>query len=803
MIVSINWLRQFVEINLEPKELAHRLTMAGLEVEGVSDRHACLDSVKAARVLTVAPHPAGENLTVCTLDFGGNKPCTVVCGAPNVRQGMLSALALPGTVLPGGRTVAQSVIRGVDSFGMLCSAAELGTGPDKSGILELEKGAPGDKIASLLNLADTVFEIGVTPNRPDCLSLLGVAREAAAVCGTRLVRPQILLPKGEGAIEEITSVTIEAPEHCPRYVARLIRNVTVAPSPFWLQDRLLSVGLRPINNIVDVTNFVMMETGQPLHAFDFDLLEEGRIVVRTAQDGEKFTTLDGKEKILSSSNLMICDGRKPVALAGVMGGENSEINSGTKTVLIESAYFSPMSIRKTAKSLGYHTDASHRFERGVDPTGCPAAAARAAQLMLEVAGGVPAEGEIDAHPAPWAPKEVRLSVNRANSILGTGLSQAQMQALLAAVELETKTPDSDTLSVTPPGFRVDISIPEDLVEEIARLFGYDNIPVTAPKLPMEAPPPRPAMSFRKKLRSIMVHLGFFEAVNYSFVAADTPARLGLAADDPRQATLAVANPLSEDQAVMRTSLLPGLLAATGRNVNLQNRSVRLFEIGKVFFARADEPLPSEQFMLAAILSGEPGPLSWHQKAVPCDFYDMKGAAEALFEILKIKNVDFVKPAPGQADTLLPGHCAAMVFKDKVLGILGQIRPEVCASFDLKQRAFLLEMDVAALRSITPDAVAFAPPPRYPFVLRDITLVLDKAVPAAEVLGKVRQMKHPWVESVWVFDVYEGKPIEKGKKSLSFRITYRADDRTLTDGEVNTLHDEIGKSLLNAFGATLP
>ncbi|MDI6795823.1 MAG: phenylalanine--tRNA ligase subunit beta [Desulfatibacillaceae bacterium] len=803
MIVSLSWLRQFVDITLSPAELAHRLTMAGLEVEGVWERYAYLDSVKAARVLSVAPHPDAQNLAVCTLDMGSGQPCTVVCGAPNVRLGLLSALALPGTELPGGRTVAQSAIRGVESFGMLCSAAELGTGPDKSGILELEKGAPGEKIASLLNLADTVFEIGVTPNRPDCLSLLGVAREAAAVCGAKLARPQIILPKGEGAIEEITSVTIDAPEHCPRYVARVIRNITVGPSPFWLVDRLLSVGLRPINNIVDVTNFVMMETGQPLHAFDFDLLEEGRIVVRTAQDGEKFITLDGKEKTLSSSNLMICDGKKPVALAGVMGGENSEINPNTKTVLIESAYFSPMSIRKTAKNLGYHTDASHRFERGVDPTGCSAAAARAAQLMLEVAGGVLVEGEIDANPIPWAPKEVRLSASRANAILGTGLSCGQMRALLASVELEAKTPDSDTLAVTPPGFRVDISIPEDLVEEIARLFGYDNIPVTAPMLPMEIPPPRPAMSFRKKLRNIMVNLGFFEAVNYSFVAADTPARLGLSADDPRQATLAVANPLSEDQAVMRTSLLPGLLAATGRNVNLQNRSVRLFELGKVFFARANAPLPEERFMLAAILSGEQKPVSWHEKAAPIDFYDMKGAVQALFESLKIKDVAFARPAPGQADTLLPGHCAAMLCQNKLLGILGQIRPEVCANFDLKQKAFLLEMDVEALRSITPDAVAFAPPPRFPAVLRDITLILNKSVPAEEILEKVRQMKHPWVESVWVFDVYEGKPIEKGKKSLSLRITYRADDRTLTDGEVNALHDNIGKTLLNAFGAKLP
>jgi phenylalanyl-tRNA synthetase beta chain len=511
---------------------------------------------------------------------------------------------------------------------MICSEAELGLGTDGSGVLELDRQlTPGQPLTSALGLADTVFDIDLTPNRPDCLSVIGIAREIAGLQKTTLRYPDCRLPDTGNTIDTLTSVTVEAPDLCPRYAARLLTGVTVGPSPSWLQDRLLSVGLRPINNIVDVTNFVLMELGQPLHAFDFDRLAGHRIVVRTAAAGESFTTLDMKERQLSPEMLLICDAEKPVAIGGIMGGRNSEIEPATTRVLIESAYFNPASIRRAAKKLGLSTEASFRFERGVDPHGTVAALNRAARMMADVSGATLVKGLIDAHPQPLEVSPIDLDVSQTNRLLGTAFSPPAVASLLQSIEIEASAQDTHRVRVMPPSFRVDIRRPEDLMEEVARLAGYDKIPITYPTVSVKGRPPLRARTLRGHIKQLMVGCGFHEIVTYSFIAAADADRLGLKKDDPRRRTVAILNPLTEDQAVMRTSLVPGLMQALQLNLSRQAKDLKLFEIGKTFFSTAPGTLPEEVEMLVGIWCGGRFTPSWHGREAAVDFFDVKGVVE--------------------------------------------------------------------------------------------------------------------------------------------------------------------------------
>ena len=801
MKASLSWLSQYVDLTLSASELAHGLTMAGLEVEKVEDRFASLSTVLAARVIEAAPHPTAPGISVCKVSVGETE-ITVVCGASNVRAGMISALALPGTVLADGTEVEAGNVHGIASQAMLCSAAELGVGADASGVMELPADtAVGTPLNKVLGLSDWVFEINVTPNRPDCLSMIGIAREAAVLCKTALKRPKAELMPESIKVSERTSVTILAPELCPRYVARLLYNVKIGPSPFWLADRLRSVGLRPINNIVDVTNFVMMETGQPLHAFDFDTLAENRIVVRTGSDGEDFTTLDGKTVKLTGENLMICDGEKPVALAGVMGGLYSEISADTKNVLIESAHFNPMSIRKTAKRLGYHTDASHRFERGTDPDVAPFACARAAVLMLDVAGGIGTEGAVDAYPLPYEPRRVSLSAATAGRNIGISISRDEIKALLDSIDIPCEDGYGDTVVATAPGFRPDITRSEDIVEEVARLFGYDNIPTTAPMFAMEAPVPDPFSAMCADLRRISGGMGFFEAVNFSFMAQNAPENLNIPENDPRRRILPVANPLAEDQAVMRTSLVPGILNTVALNLSRQNRDLRLFETGKVFWTVSGEPLPEEPEMLVMALTGVMA-RSWKAKEAPCDFYDIKGAAQGLLASLRINDAVFTKVPASETFYYRPGRTARITARGAVLGTVGEARADVLARFGVKQSVFLAEFDLKALFEALPGVAASSALPKFPSTSRDVTLIMAREIESVTVCQKARELSSQWVESVEVVAVYEKKPNPEGKKSLSLRLVYRASDRTLTDAFVNAEQERITSALLDAFNAAM-
>ena len=642
MKVSLNWLKQYVPVDIPATELAEKLTMAGMEVESVTERFQYLDAVVVGKIIDIAPHPNADKLRLCQVSIG-EQIISVVCGAPNAAAGMKVPCALPGAVLPGGLAVKKSTIRGETSAGMLCSETELELGLDTSGLMILSDDLDeGVCLNTALNLSDTVLEIDLTPNRPDCLSFIGIAREVATMVNHPISLPEINLPPASGQISDHTSVTINNADLCPRYSARLITDLIVGPSPFWLQDRLLSIGLKPINNIVDITNFVMMEQGQPLHAFDFDRLAENRIVVRTAQDKEAFTTLDGKERLLSDEILMICDGEKPVAVGGVMGGMNSEIENTTTRVLLESAYFNPISIRKTAKKLTLNTDATHRFERGVNPDGTVTALNRAAQLIAEIGNGHLVDGIIDEHPLPSSANAISLSVVRTNKHLGTDLNQTQISDFLQSVEFNVEIKDEDTLSVLAPSFRVDVSRPEDLMEEVARLWGYNNIKTTFPKISGVTNLPNQSSQIKDQIKNVMIGYGFSESITYSFIGKDACDRLNLDEKDERRKMLNILNPISEEQSIMRTSLVPGLLEAMHRNLSHQIKNLKFFELGKIFISNGQAQQPTETEMLAGLWTGVSADITWHTKPVSCDFYDLKGVLEDFFHFFKMDQIIFQK-----------------------------------------------------------------------------------------------------------------------------------------------------------------
>jgi len=804
MKFSLSWLQEYVTVRMDVDQLADTLTMIGLEVGSVSNRFAYLDSVYVGRIQSVKPHPNADRLRICTVDIGGRQ-MSVVCGAPNAKEEMLAPLALPGTLFPDGSLLEKGIIRGQVSEGMLCSEAELGLGIDVSGIKPLDGNlAVGARLNVALQLSDPVIEIDLTPNRPDCLSIIGIAREIAAIQKTPLTYPPLTLDDPDNKIVQMTSVRIEAPDHCPRYAARLLEGIAVRPSPFWLQDRLLSVGLRPINNIVDITNFVLMELGQPLHAFDFDRLEENRIVVRTAKQGESFTTLDQKERPLTSEMLMICDGKKPVAIGGVMGGLNSEIEDDTSRVLIESAYFSPVSIRRTSKKLGLSTEASFRFERGVDPEGTVTALNRAAQLMIEMGGGTLIGGVVDEHPRPQETKALTLSVARTNRLLGIDLNRVQVADLLKSIEFSVENEkEADMLLVSPPSFRVDISRPEDLMEEVARLAGYNNIPTTFPMFPAEGRPFLKELAFRNELKQLMTGFGFTEVITYSFIPKQSCDHLRFRSDDPRRNLVHILNPLVEEQAVMRTSLIPGLLSTSGYNLSQQIKNIKLFEIGKIFIDCGQDRLPKEKEVLAGLWSGPRNVGSWHKTETPADFYDIKGTVEAVLGSLKIEGYRFTQLPLADCDYARPGFAAEITQNGKPLGRVGEVDPQVLAIYDLKKSAYIFELELEPLQALLTGPQYRRRLPKFPAIFRDSTLIIDRGLEAQMVLEQVLDFKEALVEEVHLFDVYEGSPISAGRKSISFRITYRSQKKTLVDNDIHKLHEIITNRLMEQFNATLP
>jgi phenylalanyl-tRNA synthetase beta chain len=800
MLVSLKWLRSMVNCDASPDEVAHRLTMAGLEVEAIEFFDFGLHGVVVGRVNKVKKHPQAEHLHLCEMQVrDGTLP--VVCGAPNVAVGQLVPLALEGATLFDGTNIFAADIHGILSRGMVCSERELGLGEADSEIMILDSHLNvGTPLAQALELDDIVLDVSVTPNRPDCLSVLGIAREVAALFGAEWCPPVSNLKESGPPVEKLTSVAIEDSDLCPRYAARVVEKVTVRPSPLWLRQRLEAQGVRAISNIVDVTNYVMMELGQPLHAFDYHRLDEHRIVVRRARPPETFVTLDGQRHQLQENMLLICDASQGVALAGIMGGLNSEITPQTNTVLVESAYFQPIGIRRTAKTLGLSTDSSYRFERGVDPEGVTTALDRAAQLMVEIGGGRLASGSIDVYPVQTERKPVSLRVSKTNRFLGTDLSREEIFAHLESIQLSVRSAEEDTLVVKPPSFRPDLSCEVDLIEEVARLAGYDRIPAALPMTRLAPTKPDEARVIRQNTKRILVGLGLCEVLSYSFINPWSVEILRFHENDRRRRLLRLRNPLSEDQAVMRTSLIPGMLQTAASNQRQNNFNLRFFELSKIFFAGDDGVLPEERFNLCGLLSGIRRPATWNEPAQAADVFDLKGVLEALFMHLGIRDVRWTKTDP--APYLNEEVAARILLDGTYVGDVGELHARLLEPYDLEGPIYLFDIDFELLLNAAVVVKKFKPLPKFPAINRDLAIVLSLSVAAQDVLDYFEKNRPQYAESITLFDHYRGNQVPEDKKSLAFRITYRSSERSLTDQEVNEIHTEFSKRITAAFKARL-
>jgi phenylalanyl-tRNA synthetase beta chain len=787
MRISYNWLSEYVELP-SVEELASRLTAVGLEVEAVERTGAGLSGVIAARIVSSEKHPNAEKLSVTRVDAGRGELLQVVCGAKNYQVGDVVPLAKVGTTLPAGARIERAKLRGVESSGMLCSAKELGIDPDASGLYILPREVlPGTPIVKALALEDVLLEVNVTPNRPDALSHVGIAREVAAAFKREVKLPRPRLSEGGGPAADAVRVRIDAPEKCHRYAARVVEGVRIGPSPLWLSRRLEACGVRSISNVVDVTNFVLLELGHPLHAFDLDKVAGREIIVRIAQAGERLTTLDGKERVLEADDLVIADRDRGSALAGVMGGGHSEIAADTTRVLIESAWFAPTGIRRTARRHGLKTEASYRFERGADPGMVIAALDRCAAMVAELGGGTVRSGIVDANPRPHRPAEVRLRWERPSQVLGMEVPREEAREVLAGLGLMERASDEEGASFLVPSWRQDLAIEEDLIEEIVRTRGYDAIPETLPRLALETPALPIEAVATARVRDALEASGFSEAVNFSFVA---PGELAAVEAAARPVTLK--NAISTELSVMRTSLVPSLLRNAALNLRQRVEDVRLYEIARTYagLRGAGEEPALERIRVAGVLLGRRSPLGWAVDAERVDYYDAKAAVTAVLEALGIGDVRWSSAGPGWSHPRVAAELRAP--GGSSYGSVGELHPRVASAFELPRGVFAFDLDLAALIRDASLVARYRSIPRFPAVLRDLAVVVDDGVPAAQVLSAVRA--EPLVEDAMLFDVYTGAPIPAGKKNLALALRYRVAERTLTDAEVDAAHARIVERL---------
>lgn len=805
MLISYNWLKEYVNIKISPSELADRITKSGIEVEMVESLNKGISGVVVGYVQECIQHPNADKLRVCKVDIGQGEVSQIVCGAPNVAQGQKVAVAVPGAVLPGNFKIKKAKLRGEESHGMICSLQELGVDTKlvpkeyATGIFVMPSDAePGSDALEFLNLNDHVLELGLTPNRADCLNVIGVAYEVAAILEEEVKLPNTSLSTTEEKAEDFISVSIESFEDNPYYGAMIIRDVKIGPSPLWMQNRLMASGIRPINNIVDITNYVLLEYGQPLHAFDYNRLGSKEIVVRRAAEGEHIQTLDDQDRTLKDTHLVITNGTDPIAVAGVMGGATSEVQSDTTNVLLEAAYFASGRVRTSSKDLGLRSEASSRYEKGIDRNRVFAAAMRAAGLMAELAGGKVAEGIVEAGKREVNTYSVKMDVSRMNGLLGTNITAEQTGAVFNRLGFSYKETDGQ-FEVVVPSRRPDITIEADLIEEVGRIYGYDRIPTTY--LLSEARPGglTENQAKRRNIRNYLEGAGLYQAVTYALTTPAKSAHFSFSGDEVYP--ISVAHPMSEERSTLRMSLLPQLLEVLQYNRNRSMEDLAIYEMGSVFINRQEvlTDLPEEYVFVSGAVTGVFNEHLWQGERKTVDFFVLKGILEGLMNELNLS--ERITYEAGEIENMHPGRTAIVKLDGISVGFVGQLHPALQKELDLKD-TYVFELNATSLLEKETDQMVYQTLPRYPSITRDIALVVDQELPAGDLTTVIQAAGGVLLKEVNLFDLYEGEKMEEGKKSLAFSLKYFDPERTLTDEEVVTAHDRVLKSLEERFGAQL-
>ncbi|HEX3026698.1 MAG TPA: phenylalanine--tRNA ligase subunit beta [Clostridia bacterium] len=790
MKLSMKWLSDYVDINVAPKDFSEAMTMTGSKVELFENTGDKIDKVVAGTILSVESHPNADKLVICKLDVGSGSPIQIVTGARNVFAGANVPVALDGSSLPGGVKIRKGKLRGEESNGMMCSIGELGLTlndfpyAEENGIFIMkEECRPGQDIREVLGMDDTVVEFEITPNRPDCLSVLGLAREVAVTYDKAMTLPDTAVEGKEGKTTDFVTVEVEEPSLCTRYTARAVRNVRIGPSPRWMRERLRAAGVRPINNIVDITNYVMLEYGQPMHAFDYRFIKDGRIHVRRAHAGEKIVTLDGVERTLADSMLVIADENRPVAVAGVMGGEHSGIMDDTNTIVFESAMFDGTSVRLTSKKLGLRSESSARFEKGLDAQNTIPALMRACRLVELLGAGEVCGDMIDVDNSDHSVRTVPLDADWINRFLGTDIPEDFMINALKKLEFHV-----ENRQITVPTYRSDVENKADIAEEVARIYGYNKIPVTmiggsTPKGGLN-----PAQKFEKNMTEALISLGFYEVSTYSFISPKYYDKILLPADSPMRKSIRILNPLGEDTSIMRTTTLPSILEVMSRNFSNRNTSAKFFEIGTVYLPQEGQKLPQEATRITMGMFGQ-----------GTDFYVLKGAVEELLEQAGVGEYEIEADSDDKA--FHPGRCARISIDGKSLAVFGEIHPAVQSNYEMDVRCYAAVIDFELLMECSSHEKNYKPLPKFPAVVRDIALICDDNIPVLELEKAIRNAAKNVLERIELFDIYKGKQIPDGKKSVAFSVTMRAADRTLTDEEADSVMKKIFR-LLEKMGAAL-
>ncbi len=795
MKISYNWLKNYIDLNLSPEELKDRMTFAGIEVEAVEELGKDLKQIKIGKVVKFEQHPNAEKLSVCMVD-DGTETLQVICGAPNCKNDIKVAFAGIGTQLKDFK-IKKAKLRGEVSFGMLCSESELGISADHDGIMILPEDAPlGTDLASYLGFEDTCYDVEITPNRPDLLGIIGVARDLSALLKLPLILPESKLETSDEPINDHLSLENKVPELCTRYTARMIRNVEVKESPDWLKKKLISVGLRPINNIVDITNFVMMEFGHPLHAFDYSLINGKKIIVRKAKENEKFPALDEVTYKLKKDDIVIADEQRVIALAGIIGGENSHITPTTKNIVIESANFLYSSIRKTAGRMKISTDSSYRFERDITDEVAELASMRACELILKIAGGELLNGKLDSFPSKKEQRKVSIRPTRVKKILSIEMSSEQIVNYLSALGLNIINELEDSLEFEIPYYRKDLTREIDLIEEIIRLNGYNNVPTF---LKSQNIMNKPVFYARRKVEDMLVNYGFSEVVNWNFGDPKDLDKLNIEQDNKRRNFATLKNPLGESFSIMRSMLLPSLLKNALHNINHGQKNFRIFELKKVF-TRKDEKLATEKLHLTGLLCGELDPVYWKDNSKQIDFYDVKGITEDILANLKLENCKY---QVSEEPFYQPGMGADVIIGGELIASLGKIDPKIATEFDVDLPIFAIDIDLEEIftMDLFQDHI-FMNIPKFPPVLRDVSFIIAKEYKYTDIIETIRKVGKSVISKIVIFDEFSGKNIKEGFHSLTFSLVFSSDTKTLTDEYINNILKKVIKALKNSYNAEM-